>query len=232
MACRDAVPLARANFGATSIGQTLVLHRFDMADPVQEFLLVVPEGNSDGLNLSRIIDAVAKGLYEHLGTGWNIAFPVARDKGDGKGFSALGVRRIAVRMANGEIMQLESIRVQVARRGPDGVDLSAPGTHVALEVANLALARHRQAGTVQQYIDGNFRRDSRAFLEAAGIYAADETGIGRVTITSTAGERTARGRTQRTMPERSVRQNGERVSGVPKKPLGPGVTESRDLAED
>lgn len=203
--------------GVVHLAPMLRARQLDMAKPVQEFLLIVPEDKADALSLSRIVEATANQMYKKIGPEWAVAFTLAKRRTDGTGVGSLGLRRIAVAMANGEIMQLESIRLHVGRSGPAGGALSPADTHVVLEVANVALGQHMKAGTLKEYRDGDFERDSRAFLEAAGSYAADTIGIGKVAIVSSFGEIAENGQLKLNIPAIFVKQGNEWVFEPPKK---------------
>ena len=211
--------------GRVLLGMMLKARQLELQKPVQEFLLIVPEDKGDSLNLSHIVDAAAKQLYEKIGREWTVVFTLATRKGTGNGFRTLGLRRNALPMANGDIMQLESLKVRIGRSGPVGSALSPAETHVVLEVANKALAQHMKAGTLKEYRDGDFKRDSRAFLDAAGKYAADTMGIGKVTIISSVGEIGEKGQVKLSIPAVFAKRGSEWVFIPPKKTLLPNNPE-------
>ena len=202
-------------YGRVHIGPTLKARQLELAKPVQELLLIVPEDRVDGLTLSGIVAGTAKRLYARLGEEWTFAFTLAKQHGTGKDFKPLGIRRNAVPMANGEIMQMESLRLQIGR--PGGGDLTAADARIVLEVANPALARHMKAGTLEAYRDNELERDSRGFLDTAGIYAADTIGIGTVVIVSSVGEIVEKGAVKLSIPAVFTKQGGAWVFQPPKK---------------
>ena len=116
-------------------------------------------------------------------------------------------------------------RIRLAFTGIGGAPTSPQPLHVVLEVANKALAQHMKAGTLKEYRDGDFKRDSRAFLDAAGKYAADTMGIGKVTIISSVGEIGEKGQVKLSIPAVFAKRGSEWVFIPHKKTLLPNNPE-------